>query len=374
VTSTYIYNADGIRIGKNSGGVVTEYVLNGTLILAEKRGDTIIRYIYDENGLPVGMILDGTTYLYEKNLQGDVIGIYTTSGTKVVTYVYDAWGKTVSSSYVSGYSNVYTYNPFRYRGYYYDTETGFYYLQSRYYDPAIGRFINADGYLSTGTGLIGCNMYAYCNNNPVMYVDYTGMAWWHWAIGAGIVAACAVATVVTCGGFAAAVTAVSMVGSGVAAATTASTIAAGAFIGSVTALGTAAIAAVSTSDSVEEFNDQGNWGTVATTALGAVTGGAKGYSMAKAQIPSSNSTNASRGSTGRTEPSDLREQLAMEQVKSNPSAGTQLTRITLNDPRWPSSEGWVKMQQIVPTSQGNINIHYVYSQTLNVFDDFKFKS
>jgi len=183
VTSTYIYNADGIRIGKNSGGVVTEYVLNGTLILAEKRGDTIIRYIYDENGLPVGMILNNTPYLYEKNLQGDIIGIYTTAGTKVVTYAYDAWGNIINSSYTSGYSDVYTYNPFRYRGYYYDTETGFYYLQSRYYDPAVGRFINADGYINANGDLQGFNMYAYCSNNPVMYVDYTGEGffsdlWW----------------------------------------------------------------------------------------------------------------------------------------------------------------------------------------------------
>lgn len=97
--------------------------------------------------------------------------------------------------------------------------------------------------------------------------------------------------------------------------------------------------------------------------------------MSKTQTPISprTNTNTSRGSTGRTEPANLREKLAMEQVKSNPSAGTPLTRITLNDPRWPSSEGWVKMQQIVPTSQGDINIHYVYNQTLKIFDDFKFK-
>lgn len=86
-----------------------------------------------------------------------------------------------------------------------------------------------------------------------------------------------------------------------------------------------------------------------------------------------NAPKASRGSTGRTEPFDLREQLAMEQVKSNPSAGTQLTKITLTDPRWPSSEGWVKMQHVVSTSQEEINIHYVYNQDLKIFDDFKFK-
>lgn len=82
----------------------------------------------------------------------------------------------------------------------------------------------------------------------------------------------------------------------------------------------------------------------------------------------------SRGSTGRTEPANLREQLAIEQVKSNPSAGTLLKRITMNDPRWPLSEGWVKLQQKVPTSKGNIIIHYVYNQHLKIFDDFKFKS
>ena len=67
-----------------------------------------------------------------------------------------------------------TLNPFRYRGYYYDTDTGLYYLQSRYYNPQWGRFLNADGYVSTGTGMIGFNMYAYCNNNPVMGYDPNG--------------------------------------------------------------------------------------------------------------------------------------------------------------------------------------------------------
>jgi RHS repeat-associated protein len=71
-------------------------------------------------------------------------------------------------------STVGTINPIRYRSYYYDTETGFYYLQSRYYDPAIRRFINADGYINANGDILGFNMYAYCSNNPVMYVDYSG--------------------------------------------------------------------------------------------------------------------------------------------------------------------------------------------------------
>ena len=159
----------------------------------------------------------------------------------------------------------------------YDSESGLYYLQSRYYDPVTCRFINADNQLTTGSDMTGLNLFAYCGNNPVNRIDPDGEAWWHWALGAVVVAACAVATVVTAGGFAAAVGAVAAVSSGVAAATTASTVAAGAFIGSATAYGMAVAAAASTSNSVKEFNDQGNWGTVAATAGGAVLGGVAGY-------------------------------------------------------------------------------------------------
>ncbi|MBE6554622.1 MAG: RHS repeat-associated core domain-containing protein [Ruminococcaceae bacterium] len=340
---------------------------------------------HDAWGNPVGMrcfqmnaagtVISDNAYFYATNAQGDVIAIYDENGVKIYTYAYDAWGNLIEGREVAaGGAAVGALNPLRYRGYYYDAETGLYYVSSRYYDPEICRWINADNQLSAGSDLTGMNLFAYCGNNPVNRIDPTGEAWWHWALGAAVVAVAAVATVVTCGGFAAAATAVCMVGSGVAAATTASTVAAGAFIGSATVYGMAVLFAASTSSSAQEFNDQGNWGTVAATAFGGLTGGYAGYTMSKAQTPTSTPTNTSRGSTGRTEPANLREQLAMEQVKSNPSAGTQLTRITLNDPRWPSSEGWVKMQQIVPTSQGDINIHYVYNQTLKIFDDFKFKS
>ena len=95
-------------------------------------------------------------------------------------YAYDPFGQVLSVTNASGTAisataaNVANYNPFRYRGYYYDTESGFYYLQSRYYDPEICRFINADNYASTGQGFLGCNMFAYCNNNPVQFTDTTG--------------------------------------------------------------------------------------------------------------------------------------------------------------------------------------------------------
>ena len=115
------------------------------------------------------------TYWFEKNLQGDIVAVYNDAGTLLVTYAYDAWGYLLSTKYSNGgASTAAQYNPFRYRGYYRDSETGFYYLNSRYYDPNTGRFVNADGYVSTGQGLRGYNMYSYCNNNPVMYIDGSG--------------------------------------------------------------------------------------------------------------------------------------------------------------------------------------------------------
>ena len=124
-------------------------------------------------------------------------------------------------------------------------------------------------------------MFAYCGNNPVNRIDLTGEAWWHWALGALVVVGCAVAVVATAGGAAAAIGAVAAVSNGMAAATVGSTIAAGAFIGSSMALGGAALVAASNSKSVSDFNAQGNWGTVASVAGGAVLGGASAAASTK---------------------------------------------------------------------------------------------
>ena len=111
-------------------------------------------------------------FWYEKNLFGDVVAVYNDSGTKLISYAYNAWGDWWSYSHNNGYDTAAYNNPFRYRGYYYDCDLGYYYLGSRYYDASVGRFINADGALYHN--LLGYNMFAYCNNNPVNYVDYNG--------------------------------------------------------------------------------------------------------------------------------------------------------------------------------------------------------
>ncbi|MBO5357104.1 MAG: hypothetical protein J6A95_04980 [Clostridia bacterium] len=111
-------------------------------------------------------------YLFTKNLQGDILNIYSEDGTKVASYNYDAWGNHTVTNYTS--DNIGNINPFRYRGYYFDSETNFYYLNSRYYDPEIKRFISADVHLSTSEKVNSFNLYAYCENSPISNVDPKG--------------------------------------------------------------------------------------------------------------------------------------------------------------------------------------------------------
>ena len=120
----------------------------------------------------MAVVYGSNTYYYMLNQQGDVIGLVNSSGTQVVAYTYDAWGKplTVTGSLVSTLGQI---NPLRYRGYIYDHETGLYYLQSRYYNPKIGRWINADA-LVDQSSVLGYNLFAYCRNNPVNMTDTTG--------------------------------------------------------------------------------------------------------------------------------------------------------------------------------------------------------
>ena len=176
--ATFTYNADGLRIAKNfNDHRMVRYVYNGSQVTQVNVTDTndasinfTLRIGYDALGTPLTVNFNGTTYFYAVNLQGDVIAILDAEGNAVVTYSYDAWGNPTGGTRSSTDPNanaLYQYNPLRYRGYIYDFETGFYYLQSRYYNPQIGRFLNADGYTSTSQCITGDNMFAYCDNNPV---------------------------------------------------------------------------------------------------------------------------------------------------------------------------------------------------------------
>ena len=275
-TLSFSYNDAGLRTEKTVNGSTRRYIWNSAQLMADVGAADAFYFHYSSGGELIGYTYKTadaeTECILVKNQQGDVERVISADGTILAAYTYDAWGNVLTSE-----GSLAAANPIRYRGYYFDAETGLYYLQSRYYDPEIGRWINADNQLSTGSDLTGLNLFAYCGNDPINRIDPIGEAWWHWALGAAVVAACAVATVVTCGGFAAAATAVCMVGNGVVAATTASTVAAAAFIGSATVYGTAVLAAASSSNSIEEFNAQGNWGTVAATAGGAVFNGVAAY-------------------------------------------------------------------------------------------------
>ena len=178
-TVTFTYDSEGIRTSKSDGTNTTKYLLNGTQILAQKTGSTTLSFFYDQQGNRVGMADSSNHfYYYIYNVQGDVIALADAStGKLAVTYTYDAWGKLVELKDTTA-NSVGTQNPFRYRGYYYDTETSLYYLQTRYYDPEVGRFINADAHIVTDQdSVLTTNMYAYCQNNPVMRSDQNGESW-----------------------------------------------------------------------------------------------------------------------------------------------------------------------------------------------------
>jgi len=183
----YKYNEDGLRTSKGfnhpvNGISSTQYIYADGILTAQITGNEQLYFRYDSNDDLLAFEYNNgsttQTYYYVKNLQGDIIGILNGSGIEVVTYKYDAWGKvTIAGSMAS---TIGTINPFRYRSYYYDMETGFYYLQSRYYDPVTSRYLNADvleTMLLDQNDLLSTNLFAYCANNPVNNVDYNGMFW-----------------------------------------------------------------------------------------------------------------------------------------------------------------------------------------------------
>ncbi len=180
----YTYNEQGIRTSKTkiilatNESVRTDYYLNGSQVIAEVTGGTRIDYRYDGNGKLIALRYDGAEYYAVTNIQGDVICLLDSSGTSKVQYSYDAWGNQTSCTGTLA-NTLGVANPYGYRGYRVDRETGLYYLQSRYYDAAVGRFINADDLsmlAMSGINVIGPNLFTYCYNNSTVNSDPTGRA------------------------------------------------------------------------------------------------------------------------------------------------------------------------------------------------------
>ena len=173
-TWQYTYNADGLRTKRTDGTNTYEYVYYGGLLQYMEYNNTPVYFTHAPDGTPMGMLTGGNAYFYITNLQGDVVGIVDATGNLLVSYTYDAWGNPLSTTGTLA-NTIGTLNPLRYRGYVYDTETGLYYLQSRYYNSELGRFISSDGQLNPSS-LLGYNLYTYCDNNPVLLCDVSGQA------------------------------------------------------------------------------------------------------------------------------------------------------------------------------------------------------
>ena len=173
-SNTYKYNEDGIRTSKTVDDVTTQYYLNGTDIIQQSDGTNTLYFYYDNASEVVGFNYNNNDYFYVKNMMDDIVAIVDSTGTVVAEYTYSPWGEVTS---VTG-SNVTLgeLNPFRYRSYYYDSDIEMYYLQSRYYDPEICRFINCDdvNYIGVTESEVSYNPFAYCLNNPANNVDSNG--------------------------------------------------------------------------------------------------------------------------------------------------------------------------------------------------------
>lgn len=205
-TYTYSYNEQGIRTKKSVNGVETKYYIQGSNIIQEIKSGDSIRYVYDEKAELIGFEYQDNSYFYVRDLLGIIREIVDINGNVVVKYRYDAWGnhkvlnpnetENINSSFIG---NI---NPFRYKGYYYDVETNWYYLQSRYYDPNLSRFINMDHtkFLEPGN-MAGSNLFSYCTNNPIMFADQSGFMpkWAKWVVGGLAIAGLVAATVLTLG-------------------------------------------------------------------------------------------------------------------------------------------------------------------------------
>ena len=145
----------------------TNYILHGKNIVHMTQGSNNLHFFYDASNKPAIVEFNGTKYAYVHNLQGDIVAILDSDGTAVVNYKYDAWGRQIDCTFETGNNEaeaLSTLNPFRYRGYVYDEETGLYYLRSTYYNSASCRFISEDTLLLSSQKVGMHNLYCYCVN------------------------------------------------------------------------------------------------------------------------------------------------------------------------------------------------------------------
>ena len=182
---SYKYDSNGVRTSKTVNGVEYTYEYLNSQLMHETRGEKVFDYCYDANGqlyavsYKANSSTDAVTYYFAHNWRGDITSIYDGDGNMVAKYEYDVWGNVLTvtnsnNSEITDPNHIANLNPFRYRSYYYDSESGLYYLMSRYYDPVVHRFLNADGYFQSGDNILDTNMNAYCQNNPIMNSDPTG--------------------------------------------------------------------------------------------------------------------------------------------------------------------------------------------------------
>ena len=175
----YFYDHTGSRTKKIVDGVATEYRMAGDLLMSETTNGQTLWFTYDSNANLFSMVTGGKHYFYQRNLQNDIIALVDESGDTVVNYTYDSWGRILSIT-GSRKDTIGQLNPFRYRGYYYDKETGMYYLKNRYYDPELRRFISSDAVTTLAAStetLHNRNLYTYCNQNPITRSDSNGNLW-----------------------------------------------------------------------------------------------------------------------------------------------------------------------------------------------------
>lgn len=200
---SYAYDKDGIRQTKTIDTATTQYYYNGNVLMGTYDGINKLLFSYDDQSNVVAVDYNGTYYYYLRDGQGSIVKLIDGNGSTVVSYSYDPWGVCTTTGSMA--STLGALNPFRYHGYVYDEETGWYYLLSRYYNPTVGRYLSADTLSSTGQGVLGYNMYAYCLNNPTTNYDPSGsLSFSNIFSGAsllsiGLAAVAIGATILTCG-------------------------------------------------------------------------------------------------------------------------------------------------------------------------------